>query len=90
MKGTITCLICGRCRIETVCGDQSCPCTGGAPFSSMRAIFIVGLGFSDGTMTMPCGRAVRNSPAAEETLNRLVLNYLTDQTRIGAKERHEG
>ena len=56
------CLICGSARIETVCGDQSCPCGGGSKWSSLRAIVLPGLCYRDkrGNVweTQSCGRRV--------------------------------
>lgn len=39
-----TCLICNRRRVETVCGDQSCPCRADeSKWADTRPIVIEGL-----------------------------------------------
>jgi hypothetical protein len=61
------CCFCRRARVETVCGDQSCPCCGGPAHSDLRpagvgAIEGVGFTLKDGrevTQTRcSCGRWV--------------------------------
>ena len=60
MNATL-CLLCGRRRHDTVCGDQSCPCVGGHPWADVGPVIVTGLGYRTprGMMvTAPCGRAI--------------------------------
>ena len=52
------CLLCGRSRVVTVCGDQSCLCT--KPTTErpgLSPVVPVGTGFKGGTLAA-CGRLV--------------------------------
>lgn len=61
MSATL-CLLCGRKRVETVCGDNDCRCTRGRGTWGAVPIIVTGLGWKgkDGRLytTQPCGRAV--------------------------------
>jgi hypothetical protein len=64
------CLLCGNRRVETVCGDQSCPCTGGPGFVWTTPVVIAGMEYDTpaGPRVMArCGRLVPADRAGAET-----------------------
>lgn len=63
-SGSTLCLFCGRKRVETGCGDQSCPCRGGRKFAPVSPVVIPGMSYAghpEGTFVARCGRVVHEA-----------------------------
>lgn len=61
MSRPTVCLFCRRKRVETGCGDNSCPCRGGRKFAPVTPVVIPGMSYAghpDGTFVARCGRVV--------------------------------